>query len=59
MEKSIDEIITEETENRLKEMASPEYVFPTKADNRDTTGIVAMIGISLILIILCMMEVIV
>jgi len=59
MEKSIEELIYEETDQRLKEMAVPDYHFPKKADKNDAIAIVAGIGISLILIILCMMGVIV
>ncbi|MBQ9609999.1 MAG: hypothetical protein IJV15_11235 [Lachnospiraceae bacterium] len=58
MEKSIEEIIYEETEQRLKEMSSPDYEFPTKADKADVIGIIAAVGISLVLIVLCMTGVI-
>lgn len=57
-EKTIDELIYEETDQRLKEMASPEYVFPEKADRKDAIGIVAAIAVCLLLIILCMTGVI-
>ena len=57
-EKTIDELIYEETDQRLKEMASPEYVFPEKADRKDAFGIVAAIAVCLLLIILCMTGVI-
>lgn len=57
-EKTIDELIYEETDQRLKEMASPEYVFPEKADRKDAIGILASIGVCLLLIILCMTGVI-
>lgn len=59
MEKSIEELIYEETNQRLKEMAAPDYQFPRKADKSDAIAIVAGIGISLFLIILCMTGVIV
>lgn len=59
MEKSIEELIYEETDQRLKEMAAPDYQFPTKADKTDAIGIIAVAGISLLLIILCMTGVIV
>lgn len=59
MEKSIEELIYEETNRRLKEMAAHDYQFPRKADKSDAIAIVAGIGISLFLIILCMMGVIV
>lgn len=59
MEKSIEELIYEETDQRLKEMQEPGYQFPQKADKSDVIGIVAGISISLLLIILCMTGVIV
>lgn len=59
MEKSIEELIYEETDQRLKEMAAPNYEFPREADKRDVIGIVAAAGVSLLLIILCMTGVIV
>ena len=58
MEKTIEELIYEETDQRLKEMASPNYQFPKKADKSDIVGIVAGIVISTVLIILCMTGVI-
>lgn len=58
MEKTIEELIYEETDQRLKEMASPDYQFPKKADKKDVIGIVASIAVCLILIVLCMTEVI-
>ena len=57
-EKTIEELIYEETDQRLKEMASPEYEFPEKADKKDAIGILVSIGICLALIILCMTGVI-
>ena len=59
MEKSIEELIYEETDQRLKEMAAPDYPWPRKADKYDAIGIAAGIVISLVLIILCMTGVIV
>ena len=59
MEKSIEELIYEETDKRLKEMASPDYVFPEKTDKKDIIGIVAAIGVSILLIVLCMTGVII
>ncbi len=59
MEKSIEELIYEETNLRLKEMASPDYVFPEKADSKDVIGIVASIAVCLMLIVLCLTGVIV
>ncbi len=58
-EKTIEELIYEETDQRLKEMASPDYVFPEKADAKDVIGIVASIAVCLVLIVLCMTGVIV
>ena len=59
MEKTIEELIYEETEQRLKEMAAPGYQWPGKADKKDAIAIAAGIGASLLLIILCMTGVIV
>lgn len=58
MEKSIEDLIYEETDQRLKEMASPNYHFPEQADRNDVIGIIGGIVISTILIILCMTGVI-
>lgn len=59
MEKSIEELIYEETDQRLKEMAKPDYPWPRKADKNDAIAIIVGIGVSLLLIILCMTGVIV
>lgn len=59
MEKSIEELIYEETDERLKEMASPDYRFPRKINKKDIIAIIASIAICLLLIVLCMTEVIV
>lgn len=59
MEKTIEELIYEETEQRLRQMAAPDYTFPQKADKKDAVAIVACIGISLLLIVMCMTGVIV
>ncbi len=59
MEKSIEELIYEETDQRLKEMSDPEYQFPEKADMKDVIGIIVAAGISVLLIVLCMVGVIV
>lgn len=59
MEKTIEELINQETELRLKEMADPEYRFPQKIDVKDVVGIIAAAGVSLLLIVLCMTGVIV
>ena len=59
MAKSIEELIYEETDQRLKEMAAPGYPFPKKANAVDVALIVAGVGVSLLLIVLCMTGVIV
>ena len=59
VEKQIEELIYEETDKRLKEMTSPDYQFPKKADKKDVIGIVGSCVVCLALIVLCMMEVIV
>ena len=58
MEKTIEELIYEETDERLKEMASPDYQFPQKADKKDAVAIIAAIAVCLVLIVLCMTGVI-
>ncbi len=57
-EKTIDEIVSEETENRLAEMASPDYEFPAKIKKSDVIAMIALVAGSLILIGLCMIGVI-
>ena len=59
MEKTIEEVIYEETDKRLKQMAAPDYQFPKKADKKDAIGIIASCAVCLLLIVLCMLEVIV
>ena len=59
MEKSIEEVIAEETERRLAEMSTPDYQFPEKADCIDAVSIVILVGFSAILILFCMTGVIV
>ena len=59
MEKTIEELIYEETDKRLKEMSAPDYKFPEQADKWDLVGIVAAGSISLVLIVLCMTGVII
>lgn len=58
MDKSIEELIKEETENRLGEMSSPAYVFPPKADRKDYCAILAAIVLCGVLVLLCMTGVI-
>ncbi len=59
MEKTVEELIYEETDQRLKEMGARDYVFPVKADKKDTIAIVIGICSSLFFIVLCMTGVIV
>ena len=58
MEKTIEELIYEETDKRLKEMAAPDYQFPEKADKWDYLGIVGACAVCQVLIVLCMTGVI-
>ena len=58
MEKSIEDLIAEETTTRLAEMGSESYEFPKKANWLDAVGIIVCIAVSLALIILCMTGVI-
>lgn len=55
---SIEELIYNETKNRLAIMEKPDYEFPKSITKVDVIAIVAGIVISLILIALCMMGVI-
>ena len=59
LEKTIEELIYEETDLRLKEMASEDYPFPERIDRKDVMGIIAAAGVCLVLIVLCMTGVIV
>ena len=59
MEKSIEELIYEETEQRLKEMGSITYQFPKMANKADYIAILAAALACLALIVLCMTGVIV
>lgn len=58
-QKSMEQMIYEETEKRLKVMESPGYEFPKRIGKADVIGIIAAICVSLLLIISCMLEVIV
>ena len=51
---SIQEMIYNETEKRLKIMEDPNYEFPKRIGKADVAGIVISISVCLILIILCM-----
>lgn len=56
---SIEQLIYEETEQRLKEMQAPDYQFPERIGKADVAAIVAAAALSLSMIILCMTGVIV
>ena len=57
-QENIEKMIYEETERRLKIMESPGYEFPGPIRKADILGIVFAVGISAVLIFLCMMGVI-
>ncbi|MBQ8076368.1 MAG: hypothetical protein IJ237_10375 [Oscillospiraceae bacterium] len=59
MEKSIEEVITEETSLRLQEMSVKDYPFPEKADKKDAAAILLLVAGCAVLILLCMTGVIV
>ena len=56
--KSIEELIYEETENRLSIMENPDYEFPKRITKVDITAIVGGIITCAVLILLCMVGVI-
>ena len=58
MGKTIEELIYEETDQRLKEMSKTDYPWPSKAGKTDAIAIALCIATSLILIVLCMTGVI-
>lgn len=58
-QKPIEQIIYEETEQRLKIMQDKNYVFPEKINGLDMFGIFACLVISIILIVGCTTGVIV
>lgn len=58
-EKSLEEVITEETSKRLELMNKKDYEFPEQLTKFDWVWIVILIVASMILILLCMMGVIV
>ncbi len=58
MEESIEKVIRDETDRRLKEMGAPEYQFPEKADFKDIIWIAVLAGVCCLLIVLCLMGVI-
>lgn len=55
---SIENLIYEETERRLRIMEDPGYQFPRQATRLDAGLIALMIGSSILLIVLCMLGVI-
>ena len=59
MEKSIEELITEETEQRLRKMEQEGYEYPPRATKADEVFIIVGIVVCLALIVLCMTGVIV
>ena len=53
-ERDIGRLIEEETEQRLRRMESPDYVFPPRATKRDAVAIVLIIAVCGLLILGCM-----
>lgn len=58
MSRNLEELIYEETKKRLDIMESKEYKFPEKISKIDSYIIISIIILSLLLIVLCMVEVI-
>lgn len=58
MSRNLEELIYEETKKRLDIMESKEYKFPKKISRTDSYIIISIIILSLLLIVLCMVEVI-
>ena len=58
MSRNLEELIYEETKKRLDIMESKEYKFPEKISKADSYIIISIIILSLLLIVLCMVEVI-
>lgn len=58
-ELSLEELIMDETSKRLNEMGKPDYEFPAKIGRSDVIAMLVGGGISVVLIILCMIGVIV
>lgn len=56
---SIEKMIYDETEKRLAEMEKPGYVFPKTMGTADAIGVIASVAVSIVLIVLCVLEVIV
>ena len=59
MKETIEELIYNETQQRLNTMSQPDYQFPPKATRRDYLLILALACASGLLILLCMLGVIV
>lgn len=57
-EQSIEELIYTETEKRLEIMENPDYEFPEQINKKDWAWIWGIVGISAVLIVLCMTGVI-
>lgn len=57
-EKSIEQMIYDETEKRLAIMESPDYEYPKTISKADVVGIVVAVAVSALLIVLCMVGVI-
>ena len=57
MSRNLEELIYEETKKRLDIMESKEYKFPEKISKTDSYIIISIIILSLLLIVLCMVEV--
>ena len=57
-EENIEVLIKQETAKRLEEMQDSSYEFPKKIGKGDVIGISVAVGVSLLLIILCMTGVI-
>ena len=57
-EKSIEQMIYDETKERLAVMAAPDYEFPKKITKVDVVGLVCSVAFSFVLIALCMLGVI-
>ena len=58
MSRNLEELIYEETKKRFDIMESKEYKFPEKISKTDSYIIISIIILSLLLIVLCMVEVI-
>ena len=57
-QESIEKMIYDETEKRLAEMESPEYVFPERAGKDLYIAVAVCVIISIVLLVLCITGVI-